>query len=316
MPPDRLKDVSDPQEIEGWLGFHFPSRNNKYSSLKYHWYHFSGTDYNASSQKKAIYKIIGDNKEWAKDVDSENANYDYLMFADVDFAHPEVQEDVKKWGVWIGTELKLKGFRFDAIKHFSEQFLLEFIRHLDETVGEGWFMVGEFWKTSLPDMTTYLEKMQHKFSLFDAPLVYNFSRISQGDKADLRQVFDETLVQVEPYNAVVSTVANHVARPFPLHLTVSPPQHTSTNNLTPTPDPSNEPRHPTLPSPRSPHLSLVHHPRLLANPPPPIRLPLHLLRRRLRPPRRRSGQPAPALRARQNPRFVPRPEIVRVWRAE
>jgi alpha-amylase len=126
------------------------------------------------------------------------------MFADVDFAHPEVRQDVKNWGVWIGNELKLKGFRFDAIKHFSEQFLLEFMRHLDETVGEGWFMVGEFWKTSLPGLTSYLEKMEHKFCLFDAPLVYNFSRISLGDRADLRQVFDNTLVQVEPYNAVVS----------------------------------------------------------------------------------------------------------------
>jgi alpha-amylase len=204
MPQDRLQDTSEPQEIEGWLGFDFPSRKDKYSSLKYHWYHFSGTDYNASNQKNAIYRIIGDNKEWARDVDRENANYDYLMFADLDFAHPEVREDVKNWGAWIGTELKLKGFRFDAIKHFSEKFLLEFIRHLDETVGEGWFVVGEFWHSNLPALTSYLEKMEHKFSLFDAPLVYNFSRISQGDKADLRKVFDNTLVQVEPYNAVVS----------------------------------------------------------------------------------------------------------------
>jgi alpha-amylase len=200
---DRLREVGPPEEIEGWLGFDFPSRNDKYSSQKYHWYHFSGTDYNAANNKNAIYKIVGDNKKWADDVDTENANYDYLMFADVDFSHPEVREDVKRWGVWIGKELKLKGFRFDAIKHFSEQFLLEFIRHLDETVGEGWFLVGEFWKTSLPGLTDYLSRMEHKFSLFDAPLVYKFSEISRGDKADLRQIFDGTLVQVEPYNAVV-----------------------------------------------------------------------------------------------------------------
>jgi alpha-amylase len=45
--------------------------------------------------------------------------------------------------------------------------------------------------------------MDYKFSLFDAPLVYNFSEISQGNGADLRKVFDDTLVQVAPMAAVV-----------------------------------------------------------------------------------------------------------------
>lgn len=66
------------------------------------------------------------------------------MFADLDYSHPEVREDVKNWGPWVAHELKLKGFRFDAIKHFSEEFLLEFIQNLDAHVGEGWFLVGEF----------------------------------------------------------------------------------------------------------------------------------------------------------------------------
>ena len=134
------------------------------------------------------------------------------MFADLDYAHPEVQQDVKNWGVWVGKELGLKGFRFDAIKHYSEDFLLDFIRHLDSQVGEGWFAVGEFWQMSLEGLTSYLAKMEHKFCLFDAPLVGNFSRISTGDKADLRSVFDSTLVQSEPYNAV-TLVANHDTQP-------------------------------------------------------------------------------------------------------
>lgn len=53
-------------------------------------------------------------------------------------------------------------------------------------------------------MRAYLERMEHKFSLFDAPLVYNFSQISQTENADLTKVFDDTLVQLEPVNAVVS----------------------------------------------------------------------------------------------------------------
>lgn len=53
-------------------------------------------------------------------------------------------------------------------------------------------------------MLAYLQRMSHKFSLFDAPLVYNFSAISKTEKADLTKVFDNTLVKYEPYNAVVS----------------------------------------------------------------------------------------------------------------
>ena len=52
-------------------------------------------------------------------------------------------------------------------------------------------------------MLKYLDLMDKKFSLFDAPLVYNFSEISKSSGADMRQVFDGTLVQASPINAVV-----------------------------------------------------------------------------------------------------------------
>lgn len=203
---DRTKRISDPYEINAWVGFDFPGRKEQYSKQKYHWYHFSGTDYNADNNKTAIYQILGDKtKGWADgdDVDDEKGNYDYLMFADLDYSHSEVEDDVLAWGKWLSDELTLKGIRFDAVKHFSEDFLRNFIVQMDETCGKGWFFVGEFWKDSLDDMTTYLERMGKKFSLFDAPLVYNFSKISQTESGDMTKVFDDTLVKVTPVNAVV-----------------------------------------------------------------------------------------------------------------
>lgn len=206
-PEDRTKNISDPYEIDAWLGFDFPGRNGEYSKMKYHWYHFSGTDYNAANEKTAIYKILGDKtKGWADgdDVDGEKGNYDYLMFADLDYDHPEVSQDVRDWSIWLSKQITLKGIRFDAVKHFSEDFLRQLITELDKTHGEGWFFVGEFWKDSLDDMTSYLDRMGKKFSLFDAPLVYNFSQLSKTENADLRTVFNDTLVQTVPVNAVVS----------------------------------------------------------------------------------------------------------------
>ncbi|KAI1456458.1 glucan 1,4-alpha-maltohexaosidase [Annulohypoxylon moriforme] len=215
-PDDRNKEVSDKYEIEAWVGFDFPGRGDKHSKTKYHWYHFSGVDFNARNEKTAIYKIMGDKSQgWAEDgdVDSEKGNYDFLMGSDLDYSHPEVEEDVLAWGKWLAEHIPLAGIRFDAIKHYSEDFLRKFITALDETYGQGWFFVGEFWKDSLDDMTRYLERMGRKFSLFDAPLVYNFSQISKASGADLRQVLDDTLVSVMPVNAV-TLVMNHDTQPY------------------------------------------------------------------------------------------------------
>lgn len=73
---DRTKFVSDKYEIDAWVGYDFPGRKDKYSDMKYHWYHFSGVDYNARNEKTAIYKIMGDkgDQQWAESVDDEKGN--------------------------------------------------------------------------------------------------------------------------------------------------------------------------------------------------------------------------------------------------
>ncbi|KIW63530.1 hypothetical protein, variant [Phialophora macrospora] len=211
-PNDRTHDISGPYDIDAWVGFDFPGRGDRYSNQKYHWYHFSATDYDQRTKETAIYRILGENKHFATDVDNERGNYDFLMFADLDYAHPEVRTDVKNWGPWVSKELGLNGFRFDAIKHYSEGFLLEFIQNLDAQFGPDTFCVGEFWKTSRDSLTAYLNKMHHKFTLFDAPLVEAFHRISMTERADLRSVWDGTLTQVEPWNSV-TLVMNHDTQP-------------------------------------------------------------------------------------------------------
>jgi alpha-amylase len=209
---DRNKEISDAYEIEGWLGFDFPGRGEKYSAQKYHWEHFGGTDYNQANEKKAIYKIVGDNKGWSQSVDGESGNADYMMFADIDYSHPEVCEDVKKWGVWITKELGLKGFRLDAVQHFSARFTGEWLETVRGECGDDIFVVGEFWSGDVQLMCDWLDEMDHKFSLYDSPLLNNFSSISKTESADLRKVFDNTLVQATPVSAV-TVVTNHDTQP-------------------------------------------------------------------------------------------------------
>ena len=52
---NRDKEITDAYEIEGWTGFNFPGRGNKYSDFKWHWYHFTGTDYDARTEKTSIF---------------------------------------------------------------------------------------------------------------------------------------------------------------------------------------------------------------------------------------------------------------------
>ncbi|KAF2120177.1 glycoside hydrolase superfamily [Lophiotrema nucula] len=209
---DRTKEVSDPYEIEAWLGFDFPGRGEKYSAMKYHWHHFSGTDWDQSTERKAIFKILGDNKGWSQSVANEQGNADYMMFADLDYTHPEVQEDVMKWGPWITKEVGLKGFRLDAVQHFSERFTNEWVDNLRNECGRDMFVVGEYWTGDTGEMSKWLDDMDHRFALYDSPLLYNFSTISKSEKADLRKVFDNSLVQKQPVNAV-TVVMNHDTQP-------------------------------------------------------------------------------------------------------
>lgn len=111
-PYNRLEAISDPYQIDCQVGFDFPGRGDTYSSLKYHWYHFTGAGWNKDNGKTAVYKIQGIGKDWSQSVAKQYGNYDYLIYADLDYGHPEVQNDVKNWGIWLAKELGIQGFRY------------------------------------------------------------------------------------------------------------------------------------------------------------------------------------------------------------
>lgn len=105
----------------------------------------------------------------------------------------------------------------DAIKHYSAEFLRDFIRHVDHTVGRDWFIVGEYWREDSEVLARYIEFMNHRISLFDVRLLNNFSRMSLQNNADLRTVFDGTLAAIKPANAVVSCLSRHGSDLKPRH---------------------------------------------------------------------------------------------------
>lgn len=212
-PQNREEQVGEPFEIEAWTRFDFPGRGDKYSDFKWCWEHFTATDYDASSERTSIFKIVGENKDWAAGVDEELGNYDYLMYADVDYHHPLVIEETIKWGRWLIDELKLDGMRLDAVKHINEDFAEQFVRAMREHAGSDFYAVGEYWKNDTERLTAYLEKTDHQLALFDVALHFNFHEASRaGRDYDLSKIFENTLVQANPMN-VATFVDNHDSQP-------------------------------------------------------------------------------------------------------
>ncbi|ALC82883.1 MULTISPECIES: alpha-amylase [Bacillus] len=210
---DRTKEISDPFDIEGWTKFNFTNRKDTYSSFKWSFEHFNGTDYDAKRDKTGIYKIIGDYKDWNKNVTDEFGNYDYLMFANIDYNHPGVKKEMIQWGKWLADTTKCNGFRLDAIKHINHDFIKEFVTEMIRYRGRNFYFVGEFWNPELKACQEFLNHIDYSIDLFDVSLHYKLHEASvSGSEFDLSTIFNDTLVQTHPLHAV-TFVDNHDSQP-------------------------------------------------------------------------------------------------------
>lgn len=210
---NRTQQISDPHNIEGWTGFDFPNRKGKYSEFVWNFNHFTAVDFDQKSGATGIFKIIGDNKDWSQGVSNEKGNFDYLMFADIDHKHPDVKEELFRWGEWFVDFLPIDGMRFDALKHIQDQFIRDFIVHLENKVERDFYFFGEYWKQDPAEANHYLYETKYNTDLFDVALHFHLVEAAQNTAAyDMRKIFDNTLVQEHPTIAV-TFVDNHDSQP-------------------------------------------------------------------------------------------------------
>ncbi len=210
---DRNQAVGDRRQIKSWTGFDFPGRGDKYSSFKWHWWHFDSVDYNSvEPDYKAVWKIA--DKSFETKVDLELGNFDYLMGCDLDINHPEVRHELQYWGEWMLDTIGVDGFRLDAIKHINSDFFNDWLDHLEHHTQREIFCVGEYWTYNLNTLHWYIGNAGGRLNLFDAPLHLNFHQASRaGRNYDLRQIFDGTLMKELPLFAV-TLVENHDTQPL------------------------------------------------------------------------------------------------------
>jgi len=214
MNPDNLhQPIGDTQTVKVWTHFTFPGRQGKYSDLEWHWWHFDAVDYNAyNNEQQAVY--LFKDKEFDNNVDLEKGVFDYLMGCDLDMEHPEVRDELKRWGEWIIDMTHIDGFRFDAVKHVKADFFPEWLQHCRQYSQKRLFAVGEYWSDEIEALHHFVKVTGGDVMLFDAPLHYNFTVASnRGRDFDLRQIFDDTLVKEQPALAV-TLVENHDSQPL------------------------------------------------------------------------------------------------------
>jgi len=208
---DRNSTSSDAYDIDAWTRFDFSGRNGKYSTFEWKASCFDGVDYDNRYGTNAVFKFADKNWDWQ--VDSENQNYDYLMYADVDFDAWYVVDELKYWGKWYVETANLDGFRLDAVKHIKYSFFQDWLTSVREATGKELFSVGEYWSSDLGKLQNYIHETGGTTSLFDVPLHMNLYSASYGNgNYDMRYILSNTLVATDPTHAV-TFVDNHDTQP-------------------------------------------------------------------------------------------------------
>lgn len=204
---NRNQFVGDKRTIKAHTVFNFPGRNGKYSDYIWSAKDFDGVDYDEISKIKAIFKFEG--KEWESDVDKENGNYDFLMFADLDMDSESVVNELNNWGKWYLNETNVDGFRLDAIKHIKFDFFKYWLKNMRESCDKELFAVGEYWTWSVDCLKYYLKQCDYTMKLFDTPLHFNFLNASSSSGYyDMRRILDNTLLK-DNHEYSVTFVDNH-----------------------------------------------------------------------------------------------------------
>lgn len=213
---NREEYISDVFEIEAWTRFTFPGRKGKYSEFIWDKSCFSGIDWAEDLQETAIFSIQNEYGEGWEDVPSnELGNYDYLMFNDIEFRNSAVREELKRWGEWYYETCGVDGFRLDAVKHISTEFLNEWLDHMKAKFNKEFFIIAENWVVDdVVHLRNYIDITEGRMQLFDSMLHLNFYDASiAGDGYDLSKIFENTLVESHPQLSI-TFLDNHDSQPL------------------------------------------------------------------------------------------------------
>jgi alpha-amylase len=188
------------QNFNVYTSFSYPGRGNTYSSFKWHYYNFNGTQ---QAPNNGWYQW----NPWDFNSYANGDAYDNLLGSEIRYADVNQRTETKNWGNWITTKLSLDGYRLDATKHIQTSFVNEWLDAVRGTSGR--FAVSEAWFRNLTDLNNYAAATGGRTSLFDVPLHYTFQNMSSGNGSwDMRGLQFAGFTEANP-TLSVSFVDNH-----------------------------------------------------------------------------------------------------------
>ncbi len=113
-----------------------------YSTFKWNWSDFTGTDYTTDDGTTGIMRFNGERLD---NVSHERGNFDYIMGDDVDVDEPEVSRELRIRVVCGLDDHGVDGFRLDAVKSIDAGFFAPWLRTMQRYGNHPGIAVGEYW---------------------------------------------------------------------------------------------------------------------------------------------------------------------------
>jgi len=204
--------AGDVFEGEAWTRFDFPGRGDTYSGFRWRHQHFVGvgqTEDGSEVLRAADVDFAGDTGSG-----EDGGADDYLLGADVNLHHPDVRDELTAWGRWYLDTTGVDGFRLDAVRHMSTDFLASFLEAMRTHRGDRpLFAVGECSAGNGAELVDFHTRVGGGMALFDMPLQHRLYELSMsGEGGDLSRVFEGSLVAADPAIAV-TFVDSHDTQP-------------------------------------------------------------------------------------------------------
>lgn len=158
-------------------------------------------------QKGCIPTKYGDKAQLLAAIDALKRN-DIAVLLDVVVNH--------KMGADEKEAIRVQRVNADDRTQIDEEIIEceEWIEHVQEVAPKPLFIVAEYWSHEVDKLQTYIDQVEGKTMLFDAPLQMKFHEASRmGRDYDMTQIFTGTLVEADPFHAV-TLVANHDTQPL------------------------------------------------------------------------------------------------------
>ena len=149
-------------------------------------------------------------------------DWDWLWFDyDYDQNIPDTENKLIAWTMWQWSNVGIRGFRMDAVKHFSYQFTADVLNSMHTSGYDPGLVVGEFYDYNAFNLKYWVDQVNAGLTtstksaifprLFDFALRDALKNACDTYGYDVRNIFNSGMVDaagVSPFN-VVTFVGNH-----------------------------------------------------------------------------------------------------------